>query len=268
VLSLLLARRHAGTLPAFLRHPAAFGAVTLGLAVAAGWQWGSARLDVRDAIAYERTTRAAFFAPLIHEIRRRSPRPVRVEIAFTGMHYEALWVARAMPLARGWLRQLDRAHNALFYEGRLTHARYERWLRRNGVSWVALASGPLDHSTRAEARIIRSGTSYLREVWDSPDWRLFEVISSPPLATGPARVVRVDGDGVVVHMARPGNVLLRFRHTRYWRVTAGSACIRRAPGGWTEVLAERRGRIALEARLGALWPPGERRRCRSQAPGA
>jgi hypothetical protein len=267
VLTLLLARRRAGALPAAAGRPAVLVAAAVGLAVAAGWQWGSTRLDVHDAVAHERTTRAAYFAPLVGEIRRRSAGPVRVEIPFTRMHYEALWVAGDVPLARGWLRQLDRAHNPLFYDGRLTAARYERWLRHNGVSWVALSAGPLDRSARDEARVIRSGSSYLRQVWQSPDWRLFTVLGSPGLATGPARLERIEGDGLDLSARRRGRVLVRVRHTPYWRVTAGAACIGRAPDGWTEVRAARPGRIAIRARLGPLARLGRQPQCSGGAPG-
>jgi len=261
VLTLLLARHRAGALPSWSGRPAALAAVALGLGVAAGWQWGSARLDVRDAVAQERSTRADYFAPLVAEIRRRSPGPVRVEIPFTGMHYEARWVARDVPLARGWLRQVDRAHNPLFYDGRLTGARYARWLRHNGIGWVALAAGSLDRSARDEARIIRSGESYLREVWRSRDWRLFQVAGSPGLASGPGRVVRLDDEGLVLHADRPGRLLVRVRHTHYWRVMAGPACVTRAPGGWTEVRAARAGRIAMVARVGPLLHLGKQPQC-------
>jgi hypothetical protein len=263
VLTLLLARHRAGALPAWSRRPAALAAVALALAVAAGWQWGSARLDVGDAVAHERSTRAEYFAPVVAEIRRRSRGPVRVEIPFTLMHYEALWVARDVPLARGWLRQVDRAHNPLFYEGRLTAARYGRWLRENGIGWVALAAGPLDRSARDEARIIRSGPPHLREVWRSPDWRLFQVVASPGLVSGPGRLVRLDDEGFVVHADRPGRLLVRVRHTRYWRVTAGAGCVTRAPTGWTETRAARPGRIAITARVGPLLELGKQPQCRS-----
>jgi hypothetical protein len=260
-ITLLLVRHRAGALPAWSRRPLALVAVALGLTVAAGWQWGSARLDVRDAIAQERSTRADYFAPVVAEIRRRSPAPVRVEIPFTDMHYEALWVAREIPLARGWLRQVDRAHNPLFYDGRLTGVRYARWLRHNGIGWVALAAGPLDPSARDEANIIRSGPAYLREEWRSPDWRLFRVVGSPGLASGPGRVVRLDDEGFVLHADRRGRLLVRVRHTRYWRVAAGAACVARAPAGWTEVHAARPGRIAITARIGPSSQLGRQPQC-------
>jgi hypothetical protein len=261
VLSLLLARHRAGTLPEWSRHPVAIVALAIGLAFAAGWQWGSARLDVRDALTYERETSADYFAPLVAEIQRRASTPVRVEIPFTRMHYEALWVARDIPLARGWLRQVDRAHNPLFYDGQLTSARYADWLRDNGIAWVALAAGALDSSADDEARIIRSSPPYLREVWRSPDWRLYRVSGSPALATGPGRVAELGADRLDVHVDQPGRILLRVRHSRYWRVTAGAACVTEAPGGWTELRASRPGNVEIVARAGPVLRLGSQREC-------
>ena len=64
----------------------------------------------------------------------------RVEVAFTHNHWEAAHLATAVPLARGWERQLDEKANPLFYDGRpLTPERYHRWLHDSAVRWVALA---------------------------------------------------------------------------------------------------------------------------------
>lgn len=254
VLALVLGRRRTGTLPAPLTRPAGMAAVAVCGLIAVGWQWGAVRRDVHDAIApaYAPSTREAFYAPLVEEIQRRSRQePVRVEIPLTATHYEALWVARRVSIARGWLRQLDRAHNPLFYDGRLTAARYGRWLRHNGVSWVALPAAPLDHSARQEGRIISSRPAYLRPVWRSPDWRLFRVAGSPGLTSGPGRLARLDADEFVLDVHRPGTVLVRLRHNRYWHVAAGDACVSRTSGGWTAVQAARPGTVALTARIGS-----------------
>jgi hypothetical protein len=263
VLTLLLARRRAGTLPTSLTRPAGIAAIAVAVTLAAGWQWGPVRRDIHDAIApaYAETTRQAFYAPLITAIQRRSHEPVRVEIPLTATHYEARWVAPHVSIARGWLRQLDRARNSLFYDGRLTAVRYERWLRENGIAWVALPAAPLDDSARQEARIIRSGPAYLRPVWRSLDWRLFQVKGSSGLVSGSARLVRLDADQLVLEPTRTGRVLVRSRYSRYWGVTAGDACVRRGPDGWTEVDVARAGPVALTANLGSLLRLGRQPPC-------
>jgi hypothetical protein len=264
IITLLLARRRAGTLPERATRRAGLAALALGLVLAAVWQWGAVRLDLHDAVApgFAQSTREVFYAPLVEEIQRRSQGPVRVEIPFTATHYEALWVARDMSIARGWLRQLDRAHNPLFYDERLTTARYGRWLRENGISWVALPAAPLDDSARQEVRVIRSRPPYLHDVWRSPDWRLFRVRGSPGLVTGPGRVVRLDDDELVIDAHRTGGLLVRVRYSRYWHVASGGACVAPARGGWTAVTVARPGRLRMTARFGSLVRLGEQPQCR------
>jgi hypothetical protein len=73
--------------------------------------------------------------------------------------------------------------------------------------------------------------------------------------------VRLKDEGFVLHADRPGRLLVRVRHTRYWRVLAGAACVARAPAGWTEVRAARPGRIAITARVGPLLALGSQPQC-------
>ena len=70
--------------------------------------WATPR---RDAVL-----RAA--RPLAARERRRATR--RIEVPFTSGHWETAYLAPDFELARGWLRQLDRTRNGLFYDGELT----------------------------------------------------------------------------------------------------------------------------------------------------
>lgn len=71
--------------------------------------------------------------------------PFRVEVVPTADHGEARWIAPEVPMARGWLRQLDRAEGALFYARRLDPEAYRRWLADRAVRFVALPRGaPID----------------------------------------------------------------------------------------------------------------------------
>ena len=64
-------------------------------------------------------------------------------------HWEAADLAKVVPLARGWERQLDQKANPIFYDGEpLTASSYHDWLRENAVRWVALPNAPLDYSAR------------------------------------------------------------------------------------------------------------------------
>lgn len=267
VLTLLLARLRDGKLPRLLQHPLGVAGMLVALGGAIAWQWGPARLDVHDATAapYVASTREAFYAPLVAQVRERSGGPVRVEIPLTATHQEARWVAPHVPLARGWLRQLDHAHNALFYDGTLTPAAYARWLRDSGVRWVALPAAPLDRSAVREARIVRSRPAYLREVWRSPDWRLFRVAGSPGLVSGPGRLESMTGNALVLRAERPGRFVVRVRHTRYWTVVGGAACIARGPGDWTAVRVARPGRVRITARIGSVARLGRQPQCPERA---
>jgi hypothetical protein len=230
---------------------------TLALALAAPlllwWQWSAAVDDVRTASG-DPTVHASYYAPLLDALEREDGPPGRLEIPFTRLHWEARHVPGGRDgyaLARGWERQLDRKVNALFYDppATLTRARYRAWLERMAVRWVALPDTRLDHSALAEARLIRAGLPYLREVWHDADWRLFAVEDPAPLAAPPARVLALDSDELSLALARPASVLVRVRWTPYWAVVAGDACVEPA-GDWTRLRVRRPGMVRLAIRFG------------------
>ena len=168
----------------------------------------------------------------------------RVEVAFTHNHWEAAHLATAVPLARGWERQLDEKANPLFYDGRpLTAARYHRWLHETGVRWVALPDAPLDYSADAEARLLERGLPYLRLAHESPGWRIWEVRDPSPPASGDARMVAADPSGFELEAGGP--TVVRQRYTRWW--SSDEACVSRAPGGWTRVTPVEGGRVRVHA---------------------
>jgi hypothetical protein len=215
------------------------------------WQLGPAILDVRTASG-DPSVHAAYYAPLLAALQREGARgggAGRVEIPFTNVHWEARWVAPAIPLARGWERQLDRKVNPLFYDDApLTPARYRTWLERMAVRWVALPDVQLDYSARDEARLIEAGLPYLRQVWRDAHWRLYEVRDPAPLATAPARVLATDTDGLALAVPRRATIRLRVRWTPYWAVAQGDACV--APDGDGTLLRVRApGTIRLTTRF-------------------
>ncbi len=211
------------------------------------WQWNPAVSDVRTASG-DASVGAAYYAPLRSFLVRAGGPPGRVEIPFTRRHWEARHVAAGHPLARGWERQLDVQDNALFYTGTVTSARYRAWLHGLAVRWVALPDVGLDYSAQAEARLIRGGLPYLREVWSSAHWRVYAVRDPAPLADPPARVTTVDTDALTLIFPRPASVRVRVRWTPYWAIAHGDACVAPA-GGWTRVTARRAGLVRLDARF-------------------
>ena len=211
------------------------------------WSLYPALHDVLRASGDPSTARA-YHEPLLRFLHSRRG-AFRVEIPFTENHWEARHVAAEIPLARGWERQLDRRENALFYDGALDAARYRAWLRARAVRYVALPDVALDHAGRDEARLVEGGLPYLRAVWRNEHWRVFAVAQPAPLAQGAATAIQLSPDGFQITAARPGEALVRVRHTRWWTVTAGDACVQRAADGMTLVRVRRPGRISVQARL-------------------
>jgi hypothetical protein len=184
------------------------------LAAFAFGQWRPAVNDVRK-VQDDPATEAAYYAPL-NAFLAAHPGAYRTEIPFTRAHWEAAYVARHHALARGWQRQLDTVRNPLFYgDAPLTPATYERWLHDNAVRYVALPDATLDSSSDGERGLIEGRPPYLRPVWRSPHWRVFEVDHPAPL---------------------------RVAWSPYWKAT--NACVER-DGDWTRVTARRPGPIRL-----------------------
>jgi len=214
------------------------------------WQWAPGQKIVTSAATAPGVT-AAFYQPLINEIRSVAPQPVRVEVPPTLEHWESAYVAPYVSLARGWERQLDIADNPLFYTpGVLTASSYAAWLDSEGVTFVALPHAPLDYAAIAEGRLLTSGAvSSLSVVWKTAQWELWRVNGSPGLVSGAAAITSLEPDHFGLEVASPGNIVVRVRYTKFWSVASGSACVGPAPGGWTVVEASRAGPVEVLASL-------------------
>jgi hypothetical protein len=184
------------------------------------------------------TTQASYYKPLLHFLGTRHS-PMRVEVPPTRLHWEAAYVPERFAITRGWERQLDNRYAHLFYAGRLTPARYLRWLRNNGTSYVALPTKATpDYAAVAERKLLVAGVPGLRKVWSTPDWTVWEVPGS-----GLGRITRVGREGFAVHGTVPA---ARIRWTRWWSPQSGGF-VSRAPGGWTNVRTGPGGRIGVNA---------------------
>jgi hypothetical protein len=178
----------------------------------------------------------------------------RIEVVPMHGHTESTEVARAVPLARGWLRQLDTARNGLFYDGSLDAPGYLHWLRDTGVSYVALPSGRLDWPSAGEAGLLRRGVPGLREVWGDRWWRLFEVSGGGAL-TGDGTLVSSDRTRMVVDVPARGRVQLALWWSRWSSVQGPGGCVRPGDrGGWTTLVADRPGRYVVTS----SWRPAGR----------
>jgi len=209
-------------------------------------QWLPAVRAVAEAHG-DPSTHPAFQAEARDFLARAAKPGERVEVPLTMNHWEADDVAKVVPLARGWERQLDQKANPLFYSKRtLTPARYHAWLRENAVRWVALPDAKLDYSARAEARLLDRGARFLKLVHRSPRWRIWEVQGTDPPASDGARVLAAGPTWFEVD-ARSATVV-RYRYTPYW--STEGACLRRAPGGWTRIDPGRSRVVLVRARFG------------------
>ncbi len=203
----------------------------------------------------DRSTTAAYYHPLRSWLRAHGGGVSRIEVPPTANHWEAAYLAPSFGLARGWLRQLDRTRDDVFYDGRLTDRSYRRWLQRNAVRYVALPDAPLDYSAHAERSLILRHPSYLRPRWSSTHWQVFEVKNPGPLVVGDGfsngRLHSLDTQSFTVQVRRPGRLVVREHYTPFWSVKSGPGCIEQA-GEWTELRARRPGLV----RVGIDFTPG------------
>jgi hypothetical protein len=186
----------------------------------------------------------------------------RTEIPFTRSHWESTEIGGQFPLARGWLRQLDTGHHPIFYRGQLTQITYAAWLAENAVRYVALPRAIPDRSSYQERGLIERGLPYLRLVWRSEEWRLYEVILPAPFVIpeeGSNIVLeQLNSDELLLDVKRPGSAIVRVRWTPYW--FARGACVERH-GNWTRVVAGRTGFVRLSTRFSPERVVDRDRRC-------
>jgi hypothetical protein len=209
-------------------------------------QWLPAVRAVAEAHG-DPSTRLAFQAEARDFLARHAKPGERVEVPLTMNHWEAADLAKVVPLARGWERQLDQKANPIFYDDEpLTASKYHEWLRENAVRYVALPTAPLDYSAREEALVLEQGAKFLKPVYESPRWRIWEVQGTDPPASNGAHLLAVGPNWFMVDTAKP--TVVRYRYTPYW--STSNACVERAPGGWTRVLPEKPGVVMVQARFG------------------
>jgi hypothetical protein len=206
-------------------------------------------------VADARTAEAGFWAPAVSFLRANATADHRVEVVPTFGHWEAYWIPRAgFPLARGWYRQLDIVANPELYRSPLEPAAYRSWLHRMAVRYVLLPDarlGPM--GAEREAELLRSGRAPVVERARLRGWTVYEVPRPTPLLTGPvrARIETIDHERIVANVSRAGTYHLRVRHTPYWSVTAGAACIERREDETTAVTVREPGRVVLTLALRA-----------------
>jgi hypothetical protein len=213
------------------------------------WQWAGTVATISAATGSDPSASRSYYAPLVEYLTHQSTIG-RVEIPFTRSHWEAAYVAPRVPLARGWVRQLDTLDNPLFYtDAALNATTYHDWLIKSGVTWIALPDVALDYSALDEARLVLQGQPYLHLAWHNAHWRVWKVVDSSGLVTGPARLTALEPNRVALEATAPGTAVIRVRYTPMWNVTSGSACVQATDGNWTQLQIQRPGHIELTASL-------------------
>jgi hypothetical protein len=216
--------------------------LALALAGAAIWQVAQpiADLGQGNAPPYAPQT-----AALVRELGVLHADTARVEAVPQYGHWESQELASAVPLARGWERQLDIERNPLFYGGVLTPAEYYSWLRSNAVRYVAISAATPDPGAVAEAATVREGQPWLVLTWHDVYWRLYRVLGSDPLASAPATVTSSTPAQIALRMSRAGTTIIRVRWSSLLR--ADGAVVTQA-GQWTRLTVRHAGTYVLQGR--------------------
>ncbi len=213
-----------------------------------GWQIG----PVHGALATygDASSQAGYYSGLLNYLDHGPVAAGRVEIPFTRAHWEALFVAPHVPLARGWERQLDMKYNSLFYDDTLAAETYHKWLLERGVRYVAVPDVDLDSSAVVEAKLLDAGQPYLELAWRDAHWKVWLVTDSPGLVRGPATLTELGVSSLAVDFAGPGVATVLVHFTPYWQLDDGhEACVFEAADGWTGILTDSAGQVRLSARL-------------------
>ena len=169
-------------------------------------------------------TYVSYYTPLVQAIQERGPITGRVEVPEITGHWDAAFLAERLPLARGWLRQLDTKLNGdVFYSEPPTLDGYRAFLDRSAVQYVAISDSRGTFTGGKEKRLIQTGLPYLRPVWANEHWTLYEVVDPTPIVDMPGALISAQSDQIVFDVQQAGNVTLRLRPLRFLSLSGPSA---------------------------------------------
>ncbi len=221
------------------------------LVLAAVWNVTPLAANFTHSAADPAATRA-YWQPAIAYLNAQLGPSYRVEAVDTAGHWPAVYLPEArIPLARGWYRQDDFPQNGILY-GKFGPKAYRAWLQRLAVRYVVLTDAPPDYSARAEAALLRSGSSGLTAVLRTPDVTIFSVPHARPLVTGPhpARVIRLGDTSMTLWLGGPGRYRIAVRYSPYWN--AMNACVTEGKDEMLRVTSSAGGRTKLAFKVGAI----------------
>lgn len=221
------------------------------------WGWSYVRLGLQPADA---SADAKFYEPLATFVLAQPGGVKRVEVVPTASFRQADELALTIEIARGWEVQVDRELNPEFY-GKLTADTYHQWLRRNAVGLVALPSSGVQPSSQGEQEVIEAVPDYLRLMWSTPQWKVYEVVDGQPLADNGATVTSVGATTLTISARHAGLTNIRFRYSTWFHVTTGNACTKQSPDGWLQLDVTTPGTVIAEASFSLNAAAGNAEQC-------
>jgi hypothetical protein len=217
--------------------------------------------DLRNA--REPVSTVGYYAPLAAQLDTIPDlQNYRVEVVNHGAHaaYDAL--LNHATLARGWETQEDNALNHALNDRNLDAVTYKVWLNDNAVGYVALPMIP-DTTRYPEYKLVDGGRlSYLKLIWQTQDWKLYQVQNATQIVAAPATPVTVTQSQLTVDVPCACDAHLRIRFSKFLHVAqdqpAGASAtppseqparVSDDGSGWTELSVPRPGRYTLRGSL-------------------
>jgi hypothetical protein len=189
---------------------------------------------------------AAYYTEVLDELDAL-PLSGRVEIPPTLQRWESVYVAESIPLARGWMTQLDAGYDTLFFDDGLNARSYYRWLRQNAVQYVAVPDAELASAGESERALVAAGLPYLRPIWSGQHWSVYGVANPTSTVTG-AALVSQDAVSVSFRTDSPADVRVRIRWSRWLTLAGPDGCLRKS-GDWTGVRVSAPGIYTIDSAL-------------------
>ena len=198
---------------------------------------------------------AALFAPALQWAGAHADAQHRVHVVALSKHWEAFYFPRAgYAITRGWYRQEDIIHNALFLPPHYDRETYVAWLRSMGVRYVFLPHAPLDFTSKGEPAIL-AGSPDFTVAAQLQGWTVYE-LRRPGLLFGPAsgttggaRVLALGHRSAKLQVDGAGTYVLKVSWSPFWRLRAGAGRLSHAGGDWIQLKADGPGTYVLQFRV-------------------